>query len=120
MVRSQNDETLNKNLNNKLSDSDLLKHLHKIVQDERNSTLEVIRLLSEVNFRSLYLTMGYGSLIEFCIKQLKYSESASYRRVSAMRLAQEVTQIEESIKSGDLNLSVIAQAQTFVRREEKH
>src|ERR1035441_9097868 len=94
-------------LNNELSDKGLLEHLHKIVQDERDITLEVIKLLSIVNSRKLYVMLGFGSLIEFCIKELKYSESAAYRRVSAMRLSQDVPQIQESIKSGALNLSVI-------------
>jgi CRISPR/Cas system Type II protein with McrA/HNH and RuvC-like nuclease domain len=102
-----------------LSDGKLIADLHLHVQEERKIATLVIRLLEEVDRRKLYLKMGFGSLIEFCIKELKYSESSAYRRVSAMRVCREVPKTEEKILDGTLSLTVLSQAQTYIRQEEK-
>ncbi len=102
-----------------LDNPSLLKSTHISVQEERKLTALVIRHLEEVDRRKLYLKRGYGSLIEFCIKELKYSESSAYRRISAMRVVRSIPKIEDKIKTGGLSLSVLSQAQTFIRNEEK-
>jgi 5-methylcytosine-specific restriction endonuclease McrA len=86
---------------------------------ERKVTLEVIELLEELDRRSLHLERGYGSLLEFCMKALKYSESAAYRRISAMRVAKELPQVKKSIEEGSLNLVTVTQAHAFFRQEKK-
>ena len=103
-----------------ISDDDLELKIKSKSQAERNLTVEVIELLDEIEARKIYLRRGYGSLIEYCIKELKYSESSSYRRISAMRLARELPEVKLSIESGDLNLVTVSQVQTFFRAEEKN
>jgi hypothetical protein len=97
----------------------LLKRLHEAVHTERKITLQVIELLEEVESRKLYLTLGFSSLIEFCVKELRYSESAAYRRISAMRAVRELPELEEKIENGSLSLAVISQAQSHIRQTEK-
>ncbi len=58
--------------------------------DERKITLEIIELLEEIDRRKLYLLRGFGSLLEYCVKELKYSESSAYRRISAMRVVHDL------------------------------
>lgn len=87
--------------------------------EERKLTIEIIELLEEVDRRKLHLKHGYGSLIEYCIKELKYSESSAYRRISAMRVVREVPNVKIAIQDGKLNLNTIAQAQTFFKSEAK-
>jgi hypothetical protein len=104
----------------KNSDFDLLNQIHAAVKAERKITLQVLELLKEVEYRKLYLTLGYGSLHEFCVKELHYSESAAYRRISAMRALCDVPVLEKKIEDGTLSLAVISQAQTHIRQKEKH
>lgn len=103
-----------------LTNEQLLAKLHQKSQEERNLTLEVIELLQEVEQRKLHLEKGYGSLLEFCVKELKYSESAAYRHISTMWAAKELPQVKESIQNGTLNVSTVTQAQTFFRQEKKY
>jgi 5-methylcytosine-specific restriction endonuclease McrA len=104
---------------NKQTDFEILNRLHACVQAERKITLQVIELLKEVDQRKIYLTLGFGSLIEFCIQELKYSESAAWRRISAMRAVRDLPELEEKIETGKLSLAVISQAQTHIRYQEK-
>lgn len=98
-----------------LKNEQLLEVLYKKSADERKLTLEIIELLEEVEHRSLPLEKGYGSLLEFCVHELKYSESAAYRRISALRITKELPQVKQSIQNGTLNLVTVTQAQTFFR-----
>ncbi|OFZ17667.1 MAG: hypothetical protein A2Z20_00420 [Bdellovibrionales bacterium RBG_16_40_8] len=102
-----------------LSDSELEFCLRSKVSEERKITVEVIRLLEEVNSRNLHLERGYGSLIEYCIRDLGYSESSAYRRVAAMRVAKEIPQVTEALTEGRLSLVVVAQAHTFFKKTAK-
>jgi 5-methylcytosine-specific restriction endonuclease McrA len=104
----------------KNSDFDLLNQIHAAVKAERKITLQVLELLKEVEYRKLYLTLGYGSLHEFCVKELQYSESAAFRRISAMRALCDVPVLEKKIEDGTLSLAVISQAQTHIRQKEKY
>jgi hypothetical protein len=103
---------------NRISDSQLLTDIRAAASTERSSTLQVIDLLKEVNDRQLYLSLGYGSLKEFCIKELKYSESSAGRRISAMYACLEMPEIEEKIQDGALSLSVVAQASSHLWQKE--
>jgi 5-methylcytosine-specific restriction endonuclease McrA len=100
-------------------DRELLKHLREAVRTERKITLQVIELLEKLESRKLYLTLGFGSLLEFCVKELRYSESAAYRRISAMRAVRDLPELEGKIKSGSLSLAVISHAQSHIRQTEK-
>lgn len=100
-------------------DFKLLNDLHAAVSGERQLTLKVIDLLKKVDDRKLYLALGFGSLLEFCVQELKYSESAAYRRISAMRLVREMPELEEKIEMGRLSLAVVAQAATHMKCKEK-
>ncbi|MGE0633651.1 MAG: HNH endonuclease [Pseudobdellovibrionaceae bacterium] len=104
----------------KLSNSEMVQTLKSKSQTERNLTVEVIELLEEMESRKYYLELGFDSLMDFCIKELKYSESAAYRRVSAMRASREVPEIKQSIQEGTLNLVNVTQAQTLFRAEAKN
>ncbi len=103
----------------KNSDLDLLNQIRAAVNAERKITLQVLELLKKVDEQKLYLTLSFGSLHEFCVKELHYSESATFRRISAMRALCEVPVLEKKIEDGTLSLAVISQAQTHIRQKEK-
>lgn len=101
------------------NDDVLLERTHHLVSEERRLNLEVIRHLKEISSRKLYLERGYPSLFEMCTKEFKYSPAAAQRRIEAMKLIQELPEVEKKIEIGDLSLSVAAQVQSFFRREER-
>jgi hypothetical protein len=111
--------TINALSNKPLTDNQLESTLKQKCFDERKLTLEIIELLQELDHRKLFLRRGFASLLEYCVKDLKYSESSAYRRISAMRLVRDLPETKTAIQTGTLNLVNIAQAQTFFRAEAK-
>src|SRR5271165_203534 len=105
------------NLKN-LSDSVLLAQTKNAALKERKSITLVLNHLLEVERRRLYLELGYGSLFDYCLRELHYSEGSAQRRISSMRLLREIPEVESKIESGELSLSVISQAQVFFRAEK--
>src|ERR1041385_2003840 len=89
------------------------------VAEERQITAKVLRYFREAERRMLYAEAGYPSLLDFAVRELKYSEAAAGRRIAAMRLLREVPQIEAKVQSGDLSLSTLTKAATFFRQSEK-
>ncbi len=100
-----------------LSDDLLLKSTLRLAQKERETTLEVLHHLREVDRRSLFATLAYPSLFEYAVKELKYSASAANRRITSMRLLRELPELEQKVESGVLSLSTLSQAQVFFRQE---
>ena len=102
-----------------LSNEELIKNLVCLRQKEREITARVLDYLGEVEARRLFALRGYGSLFEFCIKELRYSEGAAARRISAMRMVKQIPKAQESLKSGEVSLSTLSQLQRFVKAKEK-
>jgi len=102
-----------------LKDNELLSHGHQLVQNERLVLTEILHHLREVERRRFFCDLGYGSLFEYTVKELKYSEGQAGRRLQAMKLLKELPELEEKIENGSLNLSNISQAQSFFRESKK-
>ena len=100
-----------------LSKAGLLANIQGLVTDERRLTLSILHHLREIERRRLFAELGYSSLFEYCVKDLKYSESSASRRVAAMRLLKELPEFEPAIESGKLNLSAVGQAQSLFRQQ---
>lgn len=95
---------------------------HKIqffVSEQRRATVEVLRLLREIERRLVYSELGYPSLFAYCTGELGYSEAAASRRIEAMRAMREVIEIERKIESGELSLSAVSQARVAIRAHER-
>ncbi len=103
----------------KLSNSELVLKTKNLVSEERKLTLEILHLLREVEKRRLHLELGFGSLHEFTVKELGFDDASAARRVAAMRLVTDIPEVEEKLESGELTLTVAAQAQRFFKGEEK-
>jgi hypothetical protein len=101
-----------------LSNETLLSNTKSLVAEERRLTTAVLWSLHEIQRRRLYAERGYGSLFEYAVKELAYSEAAAGRRIAAMRLLVEVPEIEPALKDGSVNLSTLSTIQTFIQRKE--
>jgi 5-methylcytosine-specific restriction endonuclease McrA len=98
-----------------LEKSDLLKRTQDLAAIERHTTLELIEHLREIERRMLFLELGYSTLFEFAVKHLAFSEGSAQRRISAMRLIQDVPEAKEKLESGAISLSNASQVQTAFR-----
>lgn len=101
------------------SDEMLVSELKKMVAEERRLLIQILHYLREVESRKLYLSRGFRNLFLFATQELGYSAGAAGRRIRAMRLIKEIPQVEEKIESGKLSLSVAAQVQGFIWREDQ-
>jgi len=87
-----------------LSDSTLIRQLETIRGRERKVLAAVLRHLTEIERRRLYLPRGYSSLFEFCTQHLKYSRSAAGRRIASARTIARFSSLEGYLLSGEINL----------------
>jgi hypothetical protein len=102
-----------------LSNEALLRTTQALVVEERRLTAEILWHLHEIQVRRLYAEKGYGSLFDYAVRALGYSEAAAGRRIAAMRLLVEVPEIEPALQKGEVNLSTLATLQGFIQRKEK-
>jgi 5-methylcytosine-specific restriction endonuclease McrA len=99
-----------------LADKDLLRRTADLAHHERKITVELLRHLREVERRQLFLEIGYPSLYDYAIKELRFSEGAAYRRIQAMRLIRDVPSASQRIEQGTLSLTTAAKVQTVLKK----
>jgi len=100
-----------------LSDQTLLHNTFLLVKKEKEILSEILSHLQEVQRRRLFCELGHGSLFEYCVKQLGYSEDQSYRRINALKLMREIPEIQTQIEKGELNLSSLTVAQSLFKAD---
>ena len=71
---------------------------------EREITLDVLRHLNEVERRQLHLRLGHSSMFGYCTQALRYSESASGRRIAAARCLRRVPRVEALLERREISL----------------
>jgi hypothetical protein len=101
-------------LTNETLNSDLL----FLVQQERNTLSRILWHLREVDRRKLYSHYKCGSLFEYGVKILKYSEGQSSRRVLACRMLKDVPELSQVIEEGGINITQVSQLGSFFKDEE--
>ena len=87
-----------------LNDRELLASLESLCRREREITLDVLRHLNEVERRQLHLRLGHSSMFGYCTQALRYSESASGRRIAAARCLRRVPRIETLLERREISL----------------
>ena len=102
-----------------LTADDLLKSFSLIAKEERRVSNEVLLHLLEISRRKLYLERGYPSLFEMLIREYRYSESAAYRRINAMKLLRDVPEASNSLLSGEISLSTASNLQSMLVKKQK-
>lgn len=101
-----------------LSDEQVLSGAKKWASHEREGLHGVLYHLCEVERRRLYSHLKYPSLFAYVVNELKYSEDAAVRRISAMRLMKELPQIEDKIIAGSLTLTNLGMVKKlFVKKK---
>ena len=102
-----------------MSDQELIKSTERVVEQERKIIQVVIWHLQEIQDRKLFILMGYPSLYECLIEHFKMSDTTAYGRIKVLKILEDVPEVSESLKLGELNISNIALAHSFIERHEK-
>lgn len=76
--------------------------------DERRAIAESIACLAEVERRKLYAERGFSDIFDYCVRCLRYSVAAAYRRIHSARAAEAHPEILADLQSGELTLCVVA------------
>jgi 5-methylcytosine-specific restriction endonuclease McrA len=90
-----------------LSDHELLACVQLAVRDERVATARLIRLLTELDSRRLYLSEGCSSLFTYCTQVLHLSEHAAYNRIETARTARRFPVIFDLVESDAVTLTTV-------------
>ena len=101
----------------KLSDKALEVHLLQAVTRERESIVETLTYLAEVDRRKLHLPAGYPSLYRYCLGRLHLSEGAAFRRIRAARAVRRCPAILEALSDGRLHLSAVVVMAPILTRQ---
>ena len=98
-----------------LSDQALLQQTLLLVRREKEILSEILDHLEEVRRRRLFCDLGYGSLFQYCVKHLGYSEDQAYRRINALKIVKEIPVVREQIATGELSLASLSVAQSLFK-----
>lgn len=88
-----------------LSDAELVERLPVLVRAERQSMIDVIEHLVEMERRRLYLSESCSSLYRYCIDRLGYSEDAALNRHRVTLLALRVPIVFDELRAGTIHLT---------------
>ena len=102
-----------------ITDQYLIKNIETLVKKEKVLTMQILEHLAEMNNRKLYAVLGYGSLFDYCVKSLKYSESETHHRIQAMKLIYGSETARTAMVEGKLNLTAASMIQKHIKDEEK-
>jgi hypothetical protein len=91
-----------------VSDEELESALKALVLEERERVADILEHLAEFDRRALPSTRGRSSLWSYCTLTLGYSEKEAWLRVQACRVASRVSGTYQMLRSGELQLSVLA------------
>ncbi len=102
-----------------LSDKELIARLKSLVEQDRRRLADLLACLAEMQRRKLYSDEGSPHLFEYCVRELKYSSGAAFRRVRAARAANLYPEVYSLIADGSLSLTAIAQIEPLLCPENK-
>ena len=101
----------------KIQDERLLAECKLAVLREKKSTAEVLEYLAEIDHRRLWIKEGYGSLYDFCIRYLNYSEGETHRRIQACRLSAKVKELKPLLEEGALSLTTLSLLSPYLNND---
>lgn len=90
--------------------------LKELVAQEREILHEILLRIRALDENRFYLERGYPSLFEYLTREIGYSQGAAQRRIDAARLSREVPEVIDRVRTGELSLFQIAEAQKGFRR----
>jgi hypothetical protein len=102
-----------------ISTPELLKATKRLASEEKRIGIEVLHHLREIDARKAFAPIGFSSLFDYCIRELRYAEGSACRRIAAMRLLREIPEYESKLEEGSVNVATLSKAHTFFALERK-
>jgi hypothetical protein len=112
-------QTLTKDIVKSFNNKELLASSEAHVKNERQAYEFTNWHFDEIQSRKLYISCGYESLYKMLVGFYKYCEASAYQRVRVINLIEEVPEIAESLNLGELNITNLDRAQSFIKSYEK-
>lgn len=100
-----------------LSNDALLARLDALAAQERESTVDIVEHLMEVDRRELAIDLAYPSLFVYCVKKLGYSEAAAFSRIRAARAAASFPGVLPRLRSGGLHLEAVVRLYPYLGQD---
>lgn len=75
--------------------------------EERDRQVDFLRYLDPFDAREAYREAGYGSLWQYCLRELALREGAAGRRIGAMRVLRDFPRLEAPLRDGRLSLTTV-------------
>ena len=97
----------------------LFLRIKKLVSTERRIGVAILECLYEIERRRAYAELRYDGLYTYCVKELGFTESQAYQRISAMRALKEIPELKPMIESGSLSVSSVSKVQTHLKQAMK-
>ena len=101
------------------SQAELDQRIKTLAQKERDFLHEVLLTIKEIDSRKTFLELGFGSLFDYLVQGVGYSEGSAQRRIDAARLLKEIPEMAEKIQSGEIKLNQISLVQKAAREVSK-
>ena len=95
----------------------MLVRLEALVLQERESTVDVVEHLMEMERRELAVDLAYPSLFIYCVKKLGYSEAAAFARIRAARAAASFPDVLARLRSGSLHLDAVVRLSPYLDQD---
>jgi hypothetical protein len=83
----------------------LLQRLSELTGSINRGTAELLRILSEIDEKKLYLEQACSSLFSYLVERLNYAEGAAAKRIGAARAARRFPLVLDMVAKGDLHLA---------------
>src|SRR5687767_8805740 len=100
-----------------LSNRALTSEIERLARAEHHTCAALIAHLVELDARKLYLEAGFSSLFEYCVEQLRFSESESYNRTVAATFAWRFPPLLCRLADGSITLTTIRLIAPYLTRE---
>src|SRR4051794_6171612 len=88
-----------------LTNDELIAGTRRLVGTSNQLFAMLLAHLAEVETRGIHRTRACASLYTYCIYELRFSEDAAFRRVSAARFVQRFPALFDAVQSGELHLT---------------
>lgn len=79
-----------------------------LAAQERVLTADLVEHLAAVDERRLWVDRRYGSMYEYCVYGLRFSDGAAYKRIRAARAVRLIPAIGEMLRDGRLSLAAVS------------
>src|SRR5512146_2800736 len=85
--------------------------------EELDRQVDFLRYLDAFDARDAYREAGFGSLWDFCLRELALREGAAGRRIGAMRVLRAFPRLEAPLRDGRLSLTTVVTLRPVLTEE---